>query len=117
MPTLAVIWWVVTVSMAFTLEYLERTRPLPSGIRSLEAEVEKTLHAFPGSCSSPSFGGSYTSATNSGFPASQPPVTTAVPTSTGGTTTVPTGATTTDGTSCSTPTTCEICEETLRFHR
>lgn len=67
-------------------------------------------NAVPGSCSSPSFGGSYTSATNTGFPASQPPVTTAVPTSTGGTTTVPTGTTTTDGTSCPTPTACEICQ-------
>ncbi|OBT59101.1 hypothetical protein VE04_00695 [Pseudogymnoascus sp. 24MN13] len=67
-------------------------------------------NTVPGSCSSPSFGGSYTSATNTGFPASQPPVTTAVPTSTGGTTTAPTGTTTTDGTSCPTPTTCEICQ-------
>ncbi|KFY19519.1 hypothetical protein V491_04391 [Pseudogymnoascus sp. VKM F-3775] len=69
-------------------------------------------NTVPGSCSSPAYSGSYTSATNTGFPASQPPVTTAVPTSTGVTTaptgTTATGTTTSDAT-CPTPTACEVC--------
>lgn len=65
-------------------------------------------NTVPGSCSDPSYGGSYTNATNTGFPASQPPVTTTVPTSTG-VTTVPAGTTTTDPTFCPTPRTCDVC--------